>query len=425
MNTNAPNGYKGEKLEEEINGLQNSFGKLQSKYQERGQKLNAAIFKSSKFENLFDVVNENLLDIESQIESLSKNLIGLENIYLIDEQIKKCNEIQSGLLNSSQSIDELKELSEKLLDNYEDVDDRDRIEKRLKSVINKWNLLSKQNDDRFNCLKYLSVHLKQLKINYSQLVAFLNDLDASFEANFNLNCIQPIVIKHQYEKMRELNDTVITNYQLLNDTKELCLNLISDDDDSLDSNDEESNSLNVTSVLDRADLDTKLSEIDTKYSAKKFLLDKNLNLVQQIFPLCEQFSDELIGINELIIKTASDLDLLQTMSTINEAADEEHECSETISEKKNLIDGVQSCSFKVNDSIQSLELQLAPKIINELNFAQLTTYDDLVNDMNDNLSSVKSKHTKLNNQINAYLTNNSNRKQKTIDILGEMDDIQE
>ena len=56
--------------------------------------------------------------------------------------------------------------------------------------------------------------------------------------------------------MRELNDTVITNYQLLNDTKELFFNPITDED-SLDSNDT-ANNINVSSILDRAELNAKL-----------------------------------------------------------------------------------------------------------------------------------------------------------------------
>ena len=59
---------------------------------------------------------------------------------------------------------------------------------------------------------------------------FLNDLDLNFKTGFSLNYIQPIVIKHQYENMRELNDAVMGNFQLLKDTNELCLNLIGDDE---------------------------------------------------------------------------------------------------------------------------------------------------------------------------------------------------
>jgi hypothetical protein len=257
------NVYQGkQQLENELDVLKQNFSQLETKYQERGQKLNTVLFKSSKFKDLFGIVNENLLNIESQFESLSKNLIGLENIYIINEQIKKCSEIQTELLKSAQNIEELKELSEKLIDNCDTNDDRDRIEKRLDLIINKWNLLSKQIDDKFNCFKYLNLNLKQLKLNYTQLSTFLNDLDLNFKTSFSLNCIQPIVIKHQYENMRERNDAIMGNFQLLKDTKELCLNLIGDD---------ESDDLNLASTLDRLDLETKLNEIDSKYSEKKCL----------------------------------------------------------------------------------------------------------------------------------------------------------
>ena len=123
------------------------------------------ISKSSEFDNLFDINNENLLGVETKIENLNKNLIGLDNIYLIDEQVNTCGDIQNDLLQAAQNIEELKELSEKLIDNYETDDDRERIEKRLESIINKWNSLSRQIDDKYNGLKYLNVHLKQLKLN--------------------------------------------------------------------------------------------------------------------------------------------------------------------------------------------------------------------------------------------------------------------
>jgi hypothetical protein len=85
-----------------------------------------------------------------------------------------------------------------------------------------------------------------------------------------------------------------------------------------------------------------------------FILEKNLNLIQQIYPLFEQFSDEIINTNELIIKCESDLDLLQTISTTGScvSTDEEHEAlGGGGSEKQSLIDAIEGCSFRINDSI--------------------------------------------------------------------------
>ena len=432
-------------LELQLEKLNTNFDKLDAKFKERSEMLDLALFKSSKFEDKIEILNENLALVEAQLEELGKTLFGFDNLELIEEQLKTCNELIKHLLLTSNEIDEFKEICEKIMQNCDNAEDRDIIEKRMDNIIYKWNILTRQLDEKKTNLNFLNEHLNQLNENYINARTFVNELNLKFTSNLTLNCVEPIVIKSQYEKMRDLNDTLTEYFQHINNLKLDANGLISihydyqslnertgqfnrdefDDEDSQDGNDNKyltylpkttsSSSVHALSCLfDKADIEAKINEIDSKYNDYKFLLVKNLNLMQRLYPLCEKFSHTIVQLNQSFGKFESELEWLKT-SNDNESS---------IKEKENLFNEIKKGILENENIIANLEGPLSSRIIDELNTTN-SLCDEFITDLNNNINQVKFKFNGLNEQLDAYEKLFESRRLKVKELYGEMDDLLE
>lgn len=177
---------------EKLNG---NFNRLDSKFKERAKQLDLALYKSSKFEDKYDLLNENLSKSEQKMECLSKTLFDFQNLSEIEEHLETCEELGKQLGEASDEIDEFKEICEKLMQNCESAEHRDIIEKRMDGVVYQWNIqLLALNEKKAN-LTFLNRHLNELNESYLSAGAFTSQLNLKFTSELALNCIEPIVIK--------------------------------------------------------------------------------------------------------------------------------------------------------------------------------------------------------------------------------------
>lgn len=117
-------------LEVNLEKLNSTFAKLELKFQERGKKLELALFKSSKFEDKIKILNENLQFVELSLEDLDKIKFSFDNLTQIEQQINTSNELIKHLLLTSNEIDEFKEICERIIQNSDDPQECECIEKK-------------------------------------------------------------------------------------------------------------------------------------------------------------------------------------------------------------------------------------------------------------------------------------------------------
>ena len=428
-------------IEIQLEKLNNNYSRLDAKFQERANLLDMALFKSSKFEDKIKILNESLTYVETEMENLNKILFGFDNLDQIQSQLDVSDELTKQLVITSNEIDEFKDICEKIMQNCDDSNDTNIIEKRMDTIIYKWNILTHQLDEKKVNLNFLNIHLNQLNSSYLDAKKFVDELNLKFTSNLTLNCIEPIVIKTQFEKMSDLNNTIIENFHLINDLKLDANNLIfihndfenlNNPTDMAKSNEDEMNRsrvdnrffnflpktissaavLALSNMLDKQDIEMKVNQIDVKYTDYKFLLGKNLNLMHRLYPLCEKFSHTIVQLNQSIGKFEYELEWLKSSSE-NETSQKDRDL--LFNElKKNIVES--------QDVLVNLEGPLSARIIDELNTSN-SFCDEFIADLNENINQVKLKFSKLNEKLEEYQSMLDEKQTRTKDLFGEIDDL--
>ena len=214
-------------MELKLEMLNKNFGKLEAMFRERAHELDLAMFKSSKFEDKIKTLTQSLDLAETNLKSLKETLFNFDNLDLIQTQLNVCGDLTQHLILASAEIDEFKEICEKIMQNCESAQERDVIEKRMEDIIYRWNVLTRQLDEKHTNLTFLNVHLNELNARYREGKIFVSSLNLKYTSNMTLNCVEPIVIKSQHEKMRELNKVVDDHYYEISELKLDASNLMS------------------------------------------------------------------------------------------------------------------------------------------------------------------------------------------------------
>lgn len=402
-------------LEVKYEKLSASFGKLEQKVADRSKALDLAMFKSAKFEDKINILDENLRQVEEKLSSLERKKVGFGNLDEIERYIDECESAGRQLAVTSNEIDEFKEICEKIMETCESAQERDTVEKRMDSTVLRWTLLNKRADEMRINLNYLARHLSELNGQYLTSAQFLAGLNLKYITELSLNCIDPIVIKHQYERMREISDSMAANGHLFRslransnallavyDSFESRLNTVNGGDDDNDTEDDELSmnryvSLlpktisspcvkNLSEMIDHVDVEQKVSEVESTFNKYAELLRGNVNLVERLFPLCEGFSSSISQMSQLIAKHEFELEWL-TESSENETS---------AKEKETLYEELKRSVKDSEEILTSLEGPLSTSIIDEIN--NTATSDgganqcgELILDLNENIDRVKLK----------------------------------
>ena len=388
-------------LELKLEKLNNNFAKLDGLFNERAKQLDLALFKSAKFEDKIKTLHQHLEQVELKLQD--KVLFSFDNLNTIDDHLSVCSELINQLVHTSTEIDDFKEICEKIMQNCENSQERDIVEKRMDNIIYKWNILTRQLDEKYTNLTFLNLHLNELNLKYIEGKSFVDELNLKYTSNLTLNCVEPIVIKCQYEKMRELNNTVDEHFFLISELKSDTANLLSmqrDYDRLSDEYDDEgankylahlpktisSGAVHaLVSLLDKQDLDTKVEDINAKYTEYKMSLSKNLSLMHSLYPLCEKFSHTIVQLNQSFGKFESELVWLHS-SNDNETSPKEKEAL-FAEVKRGILDN--------EDIISNLEGPLSARIIDEFNtldedsLQNANFCDEFIQDLNANINQVR------------------------------------
>jgi len=412
-------------LELQLDKLNFNFQKLESKLTDRTRQLDAALFKATKFEEKLKIVNDSLTHADAKLIDLNDCLFNFDNLDQIDVHLDECGQLIEKLDADSSDMDDFKEICEQLMENCENADDRNIIEKRMDNLVNRWNLLVRSLDERKSNLDFLNIHLKHLSSSYLNAKLFVDDLNLKFTSNLVLNCIEPIVIKSQYEKMRELNEILEKNFNLISDLKLdtsnlLEINVKSDDNKLVDYLPKTIGiqALNaLCSMMDHTAIDEKVNEIELKYTDYKLQLDANFNLMHRLHPLCEKFSQTIAQLNQSVRKYESELTWL--------AASNDNESSEQ--EKVEQLNDLRKNILNNSDILeQQVENTLSTQIISELMNSQTPIEcEEFKTDLNENIYVVKQNIEKFIYALDTYELEFKAKQEKHRELMGELDDLQQ
>lgn len=418
-------------LELRLEKLNSNYGKLDGKFQERAEHLDMALYKSAKFEDKLDSLNENLTESNKRLEHLNKTLFDFENLDEIDFQRSECAELTEQLIQASDEIDDFKEICEKIMQNCTNPEDRDVIEKRMDNIIYKWNIQTRQIDEKKANLKFLDTHLKELNQSYLTAKDFTSNLNLKFTSNLILNCIEPIVIKCTHENMKAANKDLTDNLDLINDLKLDTNNLLSiyeDFENFQENNKTVDNKLiahlsktisspqlfALVCMLNKPDIEANVHDIDFKYSDYKFQLSKNYDLMCRLQPLSEKFSQTIAQLNQSFSKLDAELEWLKNTND-NETSQKE---------KETLFEELHSACTQNNTIITNLEGPLASRIVDEVTNSNARC-DEFVQDLNENVQQVKDKHANFTTSLTEYVEVFEEQKFKVKELFAEMDDLLE
>lgn len=431
-------------VEVQLEKLNLSYKKLDLKFKDRAKKLDLALFKTTKFEDTIKTLNASLHSVETKLDGLSKTKFNFKNLTEIEQQTSISNDLIKHLLQTSNEIDEFKELCERIIQNCDDLQESDLIEKKMENLIQKWNLLTRQLDEKKTNLNFLNIHLNQLNTTYLNAFQFVNELNTKFTSNLILNCIDPIVIKCQYDKMKDLNDSIMQHSYLITDLQLDAYNLTSIDQDyenSLNSNNNEQDELNdsqdsdkldnkylsylpksvslsalhsLVSMLDKTDIEDQINQIDLRFKDYKFLLTKNLSLMHRIHPLCENFSCSISEVTKSVSKQDSDLDWLEASSD-NETSQKD---------KENLLNEIKKNLHENENLVLNLQGPVSSRLIDELKPANIKC-DEFISNLNENINAVKSKLKNASDKLNSCFESLESRRERSKELYGEIDDLLE
>ena len=330
-------------LDLQLEKLESHYNKLEAKFKERCNLLELALFKSKKFEEKMKFLSEGLSSIETRLDSLSHAKLSLDNLNTIETQLDECESLARHLLDTSNEIDDFKEISEELMQGCDNLDERDVTEKRVDSLILRWNILTRQLDEKRVNLDFLDTHLRELSDNYIESVNFVSSLNTKYTTELSLNCIEPLVIKCQYEAMREINDILIQNQSMISELKIDARNLVFIYEDfTSEAKDTLVNSLpktissqavlSLALMLDKPEIESRVDEVEIRYNEYTLALGNNMSLMHRLYPLCEKFAHGLAQLGQAMAKCESELDWLQSSSD-NESSQREKE--ELLNELRN------------------------------------------------------------------------------------------
>ncbi|CAF0875804.1 unnamed protein product, partial [Brachionus calyciflorus] len=393
--------------------------------------LEQLIFKSSEYENKVKFLNDCLNVVESGLTEMSLIKYDFSNLNLIDEHLEQLNKLINNLLKASNELDDFKDLCESLIQNCDNKENCDLIEKTMENLIAKWNQLSKQCDEKKTNLNFLNTHLINLDQCYVKMSQFIQNLHKDLSCNLILNCIDPTVMKYQYENMSKLNESLIENIILINDLKhdakcllsldkDFQLNNHNDDDENkylcyLPKSATQSSLHNLINLLNNDIIMSSIDSLELKINEFKILLDNNLNIMHRLYPLCEKFSLNLSRLNQSISNLDCDLDWLDSTNENETSQKDKKDLYNQI--KESIVDNEQLLTNDIQDTISS-------SIIDEINLSNFQC-TDLITDLNENI--LTSRH-RINNLVEKYENSYRNfqiRRQNSKEIYSDMNDILE
>jgi hypothetical protein len=393
-----------------MNGTFDLFNKAIYAY-EKQYELNAV-----KTDCLRKTVNENLAKVNDRLNVINKTKITFANVYMVDENMHKLVDIEANLLNTlNVHIGELTTTTATggINDNIKppEVDSFDLTNRKF--------MLIKRNYDS------LDSNLKEIKANHDRLKHFIDT--SACASKFNLNCIEPIVIKSQLDRCCELDAHMMHTYTLIDNIREHYTHLLNVEEGlMMDAQDHDIDCFQT--ALDRDDIDQRLNGIDSAFTERKYLMDKNLTLIRTVYQLCDEYSIAAFNINELLSKYEMGLNnLKQTdgrglcvggggggVMTDEDDTDEKAQC---LQELKFNID-------KADALIAHIETDIVAKIVDEVNGSE-QAHDDFVCDLNKSLAQIKHKHKQLVNNVDQFAKQYETKRERSVAIMGELDDLYE
>lgn len=420
-----------------IECLLSNFIQFENTFKKIEQNLKISVLKSRECQEKILVLEKNLLFIEDKLNNLSKMKYNFSNLPSIDQNFTELSVLMEKLAKTSDEIDDIKESCERMFENFSSDNSPYLMEKSIDSLIHKWNQMTRKIDETKNNINFLKVHLQKVAQDYHTQISFLDVLESSSSCNLVLNCVDPIVIKYQFEKMRTVNDDLHQNFILISEIKQDAKYLTSinrdfeaklnhlEIDETIDGDNKyieflpKSASIssldNLVNLLDSDEIFNSINFLENRSLNFKNLLEMNLNLFHRLFPICERLSLNLSNLNQSISILESDLDWLDR-SNQNEIS---------LKDKEDFFEKIYESIIKNNKLFESdIQNTICSRIIEEININNIEC-DELINDLNKQIQEVNENLNILNEKYQKAFQKFQIKQKNSEEIYSEMNDILE
>ncbi|RNA25514.1 microtubule-actin cross-linking factor isoforms 1 2 3 5-like [Brachionus plicatilis] len=429
-------------LDINVQCLNYSFSQMENNLKKINQKFEFIISQSCEYEQKVFDLEQSVCLIEDELNQLSKIKYNLCNLESIDTDIDQLDHLTKKLVNVSNDIDDFKELCERLLQNFSTSNSSCyQVEKTMDSLIHKWNQMTRKIDERKNNYIFLNNHLKKLAHDYHMQTCFIDNLDSSWSCNLVLNCVDPIVIKYQFEKMTSIYDNLHQRFLEIGDLKQDAKHLTRLNQDfeakqtqTLNTQDQvvtesdnkyleylskSASAASLNNLVDLMDSDQILKSIyalENKNVMYKELLNANLNVFHRLYPICDKLSLSLSNLNQSISILECDLDWLDSSS-------ENQIC---LKDKKDLFEKIHK-NIDNNYELFDNDIQntICSRIIAEINSSSNIECNDLINDINGHIQETRLKLDTLNEKYIRGYEKFQLKQSNSREIYAQMNDILE
>ena len=256
------------------------------------------------------------------------------------------------------------------------------IEQQTEKLVQQFELLRLHVDEKEQNLEFLQNHLSELSARASQTRSFLAALGLNYNSNLKLSCIDPLVIKLQYEKLREINESVLAHEPFVLELRADSTHLLNIPRDysiaaaaaaaatAMSSSDysenkylsflpktvRQANLVVLEASLDAECIGSSVKELEAEFNAVKRDLNADLTRMHRVYPLCETLALSLSCIGQGLLKCELELDWLR-QSDANETSPAEMERQ---------FDELQRLVAENEQALRQLESALCVKILDEL-----------------------------------------------------------
>lgn len=417
--------------------LEDNLFEFEDGLQKFQHKMEFSNLKNCEYERKVFDLEQNLVMIENELDLISKVKYNFSNLDFIESNLTELDLIMKKLVYVSNEIDEFKEFSEKILQNFSFNDSNNFFEINMDSIIHKLNQMTRKiNERRSNCI-FLNIHLRNLANNYQKQISYLESLESNSSCKLVLSCADPFVIKYQIEKMKtiydNLNQRTLIISDLKQDTKQLTrlnqdfetqLNLLKSDQiidcdnkyiEFLPKSVSIASLNNLVNLLDSDEIFKTILLLENKSLYLKDFLNSNLNIFKRLYPKCENLSLNLSNLNQSITIIESDIEWLENSN--------ENEIS--LKDKENLFEKTYQCILRNEKSFEKdIQISLCSNIIDEINSKNIEC-NNLIDDINKNIEETGKKLILLNDKYNKAYQNFQKKQKNSREIYSEMNDILE
>lgn len=459
------------RMKTRLSMLHDHMEQLNNKLVVKTQKLSQYIQRTASFDTKREQIEAQIIQMQQKLTDLNETKFNLDNLNEIGTQLSVISDSMTNeLIQLAGDADELKEIAERLVqeDDSEPESDeeereesgkndkRDLIQKQTNIILRQVGILQLKLDERRLNLNFLNMHLVHLGQNAVKAQAFLADVATGYNSDLKLNCIDPIVMKLQFDKLKQINDRLVDSENLLVDIRLDAASLLTLHSDFVAvqqhsilhlneiimENDEVNryltclpktvsadNLASLDDMFDKPAIESRVERLCERYDELKSSLDADLALVKVLYPLCEKLSQTLSSIGQSLLKSELELEWLK-QSDDNETSPLEMERQ---------FEELQRVVAANEQTLIQLNAVLVSRILDELRQHKedddskdksdedeeqsRQDYSVFLDDMNHNLTQTRHKLTELVGQLYEFSQLLAGRKQKSNELFNECDQL--